>query len=81
MKQGDFILNSAGGEVKGSAEVLLEHSATMADRIEVNFKDVQKSIPNCFYEFALRYPKADGELYSGFIEASADKIFESINVS
>lgn len=81
MKQGDFILNSAGGEVKGSAEVLLEQSATMADRIEVNFKDVQKSIPSCFYEFALRYPKADGELYSGFVAASADKIFESTNAS
>ncbi|NRD75351.1 DUF1338 domain-containing protein [Shewanella sp. VB17] len=81
LKQGDFILNSAGGEVKGSAEVLLEQSATMADRIEVNFKDVQKSIPSCFYEFALRYPKADGELYSGFVAASADKIFESTNAS
>jgi len=29
--------------------------------------------------FALRYPQADGVLYPGFVEASADKIFESTN--
>ncbi|WP_394391362.1 DUF1338 domain-containing protein [Shewanella woodyi] len=81
LKKGDFVLNSAGGEVKGSADVLLEQSSTMADKIEVDFKDVQKSIPSCFYEFALRYPKADGELYTGFVAASADKIFESTNAS
>ncbi|MGL4837356.1 MAG: DUF1338 domain-containing protein, partial [Shewanella sp.] len=37
--------------------------------------------PSCFYEFALRYPKANGELYTGFVAASADKIFESTNVN
>lgn len=79
LKQGDFVLNSVGGEVKGSAEVLLEQSSTMADRITVDFKDAQKAIPSCFYEFALRYPQADGELYTGFVAASADKIFESTN--
>ncbi|ABO22453.1 DUF1338 domain-containing protein [Shewanella loihica] len=79
LKQGDFVLNSVGGEVKGSADVLLEQSSTMADKVNVAFKDVQKTIPSCFYEFALRYPKADGELYTGFVAASADKIFESTN--
>lgn len=81
LKAGDFVLNSAGGEVKGSQEVLLEQSSTMADKIEVTFSDVSKEIPSCFYEFALRYPKADGELYTGFVAASADKIFESTNAS
>ena len=81
LKQGDFVLNSAGGEVKGSAEVLLEQSSTMADRISVSFTDAEKEIPSCFYEFALRYPKADGSIYTGFVAASADKIFESTNVS
>ncbi|MGB6140662.1 MAG: DUF1338 domain-containing protein, partial [Pseudoalteromonas rhizosphaerae] len=37
------------------------------------------SVPSCFYEFALRYAKPDGELYTGFVAASADKIFESTN--
>jgi hypothetical protein len=36
-----------------------------------------KEIPGCYYEFAKRYPDADGKLYSGFIAKSADKIFES----
>lgn len=79
LKRAGFVLNSVGGEVKGSAEVLLEQSSTMADKVEVTFKDAVKSIPSCFYEFALRYPKADGELYTGFVAASADKIFESTN--
>ncbi|WP_076415716.1 DUF1338 domain-containing protein [Shewanella sp. UCD-KL12] len=81
LKNAGFVLNSAGGEVKGSAEVLLEQSSTMADRITVDFRDSQKEIPSCFYEFALRYPKADGTLYTGFVAASADKIFESTNAS
>jgi hypothetical protein len=36
-------------------------------------------VPACYYEFARRYPIANGELYQGFIAASADKIFESTN--
>ncbi|MEL4424461.1 DUF1338 domain-containing protein [Shewanella indica] len=80
LKEAGFILNSVGGEIKGSAEVLLEQSSTMADRIPVAFDDKTVEIPSCFYEFALRYPKADGELYTGFVAASADKIFESTNV-
>ena len=63
--------------IKGSPEELLEQSSTMADRAEVAFSDQTVSIPSCFYEFALRYPKPDGELYTGFVAASADKIFES----
>ncbi len=81
LKQAGFVLNSAGGEVKGSMDVLLEQSSTMADNVEVQFKDAVKRIPSCFYEFALRYPKPDGSLYSGFVEASADKIFESTNTA
>ncbi len=79
LKEGGFVLNTSGGEIKGSAEVLLEQSSTMADQIEVAFEDTKLKIPSCFYEFALRYPKPDGELYTGFVAASADKIFESTN--
>ena len=79
LKAEGFVLNSSGGEIKGSPEVMLEQSSTMADRVPVPFSDGVFEIPGCFYEFAYRYPQADGQLYPGFVEASADKIFESTN--
>jgi hypothetical protein len=79
LKQQGFSLNTAGGEIKGSPAVMLEQSSTMADRAVVAFSDGSFRIPACFYEFAYRYPQADGTLYQGFVEASADKIFESTN--
>jgi hypothetical protein len=51
----------------------------MADKVAVGFLYGVKHIPGGFYEFAKRYPQDDGELYGGFVEASADKIFESTN--
>lgn len=80
LKDNGFILNTVGGEIKGSPEVFLEQSSTMADNALVKFSDKAVSIPSCFYEFAKRYPLANGELYTGFVAASADKIFESTNV-
>lgn len=74
-----FVINQSGGEVKGSPDVLLEQSATMADKVKVDLDDGVYQIPGGFYEFAKRYPMANGELYSGFVAASADKIFESTN--
>ncbi|MBA3988195.1 DUF1338 domain-containing protein [Aliidiomarina maris] len=79
LKDEGFVLNSAGGEVKGNPDVFLEQSSTMADRIDVAFADQSAQIPSCFYEFAKRYNMPDGELYTGFVAASADKIFESTN--
>ncbi len=79
LKDAGFLLNTSGGEIKGSADVLLEQSSTLADEAEVAFTDGVLSVPSCFYEFALRYPTADGSLYTGFVAASADKIFESTN--
>jgi len=79
VKDQGFPLNTAGGEVKGDAEALLEQSSTLANSVDVAFSDTTLTIPSCFYEFALRYPKADGELFQGFIASSADKIFESTN--
>lgn len=81
VKAGGFKLNTSGGEVKGDQSVKLEQSSTMADSAEVQFSDRTVTIPSCFYEFAKRYPMANGELYSGFVAASADKIFESTNVA
>lgn len=79
LKQAGFPLNSSGGEIKGSAEVFLEQSSTLADAAEVEFTDGKKMIPSCFYEFALRHAMPNGELYTGFVAESADKIFESTN--
>jgi len=80
IKTNGFALNSAGGEVKGDQSVMLEQSSTMADKALVEFADKAVEIPSCFYEFAKRYPTNNGELYTGFVAASADKIFESTDV-
>ncbi len=73
-------LNNAGGLVKGSPEEFLEQSATLAKPILVPFSDRNMEIPGCYYEFAQRYPLANGQLYQGFVAASADRIFESTDV-
>jgi len=79
LKAAGFALNATGGEIKGDESVKLEQSSTMADKAIVQFSDQEVEIPSCFYEFAKRYPMACGNLYSGFVAASADKIFESTN--
>jgi hypothetical protein len=79
LRAAGFTINEGGGEVKGSPEVLLEQSSTMADRVPVEFSEGRELIPGGFYEFAKRYPMSDGALYQGFVAASADKIFESTN--
>jgi hypothetical protein len=79
LKDNGFALNSSGGEVKGTKEELLQQSSTMADIVKTKFVDGEFEIPSCYYEFAQRFPEKSGELYSGFIAKSADKIFESTN--
>jgi hypothetical protein len=81
LKANGFTLNSTGGEVKGDQSVMLEQSSTLADKVVVEFSDKSMEIPSCFYEFAKRYPQANGDLYTGFVAASADKIFESTNAT
>lgn len=80
LKSHGFYLNFSGGEVKGSPEVYLEQSSTLADKIEVEFSDKTEEIASCYFEFAKRYPLPNGELYQGFVAKSADKIFESTTV-
>lgn len=76
-----FTINSSGGRVKGTPAVLLEQSSTMASSQEFDFPGNQThQITTCYYEFAKRYYDDRGELYQGFVAASADKIFESTNV-
>lgn len=76
-----YKLNTSGGRIKGTEDVLLKQGSTMADKIETEFAGGEKhTIPTCYYEFAERFPTPDGQLYQGFVAASADKIFESTNV-
>ncbi len=77
LKDNGFLLNDSGGEIKGTPAELLEQSSIRSEMIKIDFKEGAYEIPGCYYEFARRYPDADGRLYSGFIAKSADKIFES----
>lgn len=79
LKDKGFLLNDAGGEVQGTPADLLEQSSIKAGIIPVRFTEGTFNIPGCYYEFAKRYPDANGHLYNGFIAKSADKIFESTN--
>ena len=72
-----FALNAIGGEIKGSPEVYLEQSSTLAHPVEVEFQDGKHIIPACYYEFARRFNQPSGKLFQGFLPESADKIFES----
>lgn len=80
-------LNNAGGSIiKGTPEVMLEQSATLAEEILVPFQDGFQKIPYAFVEFAYRFTlegkKHDGiwdNYYQGFVTSNADKIFESTN--
>ncbi len=77
LKKNGFVLNNSGGEIKGTPAQRLEQSSTLASETQVQFGEERHRVPGCFYEFAKRYPQADGRLYQGFIAANADKIFES----
>lgn len=79
LEENGYILNASGGKVKGSKEVYLEQSSTMAGELAVSFSDGEKKVPSCYYEFALRHKMENGGLFSGFVAGSADKIFESTN--
>ncbi len=77
-----YAVNDSGGRVKGSSAQLLEQGSTMADKLLVDFAGgEQHEVPTCYYEFAKRYPDADGNLFQGFVAASADKIFESTDTA
>ena len=72
-----FVLNTSGGEIKGSSHEMLRQSSTMADIVKIKFQEGEFNVPCCYYEFAQRYKYSDGRLFSGFVAKSADKIFES----
>lgn len=74
LQSNGFGLNMAGGLIKGGPDEWMEQSATLADRVNVHFREGNFMIPGCDYAFALRYRDHSGQLYPGFIAASADKI-------
>lgn len=76
-----YEINSNGGKIKGTPEVYLIQSSTLANRQNVEFSDGTRELPTCFYEFAYRFLKPDGTEFSGFIADNADKIFTSTNAS
>lgn len=80
-------MNTTGGLTKGTPDLRLEQSSTLAVQIPVLLQDGLKRLPYAFVEFAFRYPKsgfkADGmwdSYYQGFVSNNADKIFESTNM-
>jgi len=77
LKENGFALNDAGGEIKGSPEVYLEQSSTLAGEVTVEFTDGTAKVPGCYYEFAKRHKTSDGKLFTGFVAKSADRIFQS----
>jgi hypothetical protein len=86
-KELKIAMNTSGGLTKGTPELRLEQSSTLAAQIPVLFQDGLKTLPYAFVEFAFRYPienkKDDGmwdSYYQGFVTNNADKIFESTNM-
>jgi hypothetical protein len=72
------VISTAGGRIKGSAEVYLEQASTLADRVPIELADGPLEVPTCYYEFALRHVVPEtGERYQGFVPTSADRLFES----
>mgnify|MGYP000591116064 CR=1 FL=1 len=80
LKNNGFKMNTSGGEIKGTPALFLEQSSVLADRVMIDFEEGTKEVTSCYYEFAYRYPMTNGELYSGFVANSADKIFESTDM-
>lgn len=80
LKDNGFIMNSPKNEIQGSKEKFLEQSSIKASLIIEKFIEGEKEVTGCYYEFAKRYYKPDGDLFRGFIANSADKIFESTDL-
>jgi len=76
LKKAGFMFNESGGEIKGSPELGLEQSSTMAPFVSVRLTDGLFEFPGCYVEFAKRY-ELNHKLFRGFLRDSASKIFES----
>jgi hypothetical protein len=81
LKEQNIELNTSGGEIKGNPSEHLEQSSTIANQVMIKFKQGEFPVLNSYYEFARRYPMANGQFYQGFVATSADKIFESTDIN
>lgn len=79
IKDSGFTMNTSGGEIKGNPDLLLQQSSTLSEMVKIEFEEGIYEVPACFYEFAIRYPDENGQIFSGFIAANANKIFDSTN--
>lgn len=70
---------NGGGAVQGSREAMLEQASTRAPDVDVAFAgDHVRAVPGCYVEVAQRHlDPATGAPFDGFLQGSADKIFES----
>jgi hypothetical protein len=76
LEEHGLAMSRAGGLIKGSPAEGLEQASTLASQVAVAFSDGTFTVPGCYYELARRHER-DGKLFRGFIEGSADRIFES----
>ena len=81
-----ILMNTTGGLTKGTPDLKLEQSSTLAVQLPILLQDGLMTMPYAFVEFAYRYPESncqsDGmwdSYYQGFVTNNADKIFESTN--
>jgi len=65
-----FMLDDAGGAIRGSRAHHYEQSATRADSIAIDFAGETHRVPSGYYEFVRRYALASGELFEGFYAVS-----------
>lgn len=72
-----FAMNDAGGTIKGSPDVYLEQSSTLAAEVEVKADDGAVRVPGCYYEFIRRYPTPNEQRFEGFLAANASRLFTS----
>jgi hypothetical protein len=73
-QQMDVEISQVGGLIKGSALTGLQQAATEPERLEYLTSDRRVlQVPGSFYEFALRYPLADGKLYEGFLTQTTER--------
>jgi nucleoside diphosphate kinase len=75
-------ISYAGGAVKGGPAVLLEQGSTVADLVPYDSSDGHTIyVPAAYCEFAHRWvDPLTNQLFDGFVESSANKIFESTDL-
>lgn len=66
LRRNGFTLDDTAGEIRRSANHLLEWSATVPTPCKVRFADAEMESPGGHYEFLLRHSLPEGTLFDGF---------------